>query len=152
MNLTETLRQRLSQSAAEPWQAPETHGDVVIDRLLFDVGQGDIDAIRLIFDRIDGPAGAAVREAAVGELKPLSECCRGATSVVPFGRTFGDPPSSSEDYATSRVAKERTARIDCLSMDDPEVQAMIHADAARFETKYPARPFIVPNEPIDAND
>jgi hypothetical protein len=57
MNLTETLRQALSTPASGHWPANPTCAERMVQRLIgLALGQDDVDAIRLIFERVDGPA------------------------------------------------------------------------------------------------
>jgi hypothetical protein len=60
--LTENLRERL---AARDKAAPLlTRGDVVVHSLITAAASGDLDAIRFIFERIDGPAFPAAEQTA----------------------------------------------------------------------------------------
>lgn len=59
MTLTDTLRAALAER--HPGKTVNTVGDMLANRLISKALGGHLGAMRLIFDRLDGPAGGAIR-------------------------------------------------------------------------------------------
>jgi hypothetical protein len=154
MNLTETLRQALSTPASGHWPANPTCAERMIQRLIdLALGQDDVDAIRLIFERVDGPVtsvaatehAAAMREAAAAMRAMTAACVHPPDGEPAIGpreleamarancrtieaarRAFGvEPPAV--DPKTDDHDPIGGWPVDCLPLDHPEVEAMRRA-------------------------
>ena len=107
MSLTDLLRKRLATPTHEKLPVPDTMADRAINNLIHEASIGNVDAIRLIFERVDGQPfdeNIEVRHRRIATLKPCP-ATNGVKHYFP-GMAHDDAASATIDEGGPMSEKE----------------------------------------------